>query len=440
MCLVVGSDGHLTIKVMYEQVWPRLHDGTVEFTHCYDLILRSHGDDNLKELHILSPHSVGVLEQGGPAIFNLLNGTETRVCDWILGGSEALQSSDGTYKLRFASLSDEQPLAFRATRLKPVIAEPQWISNHDLPHVSAAFLGTGMTMAVITFKDGQEIRKYAPERESETTYWLRLAFRPVCTHDVKVPIAFGRPDDAPLFHIQPTKIRSPEAILNDLLLELETVERDGKSPLPDGARRAVRILDETFRREGTSTRIENNRISVVTDGQFWVSSPLATGLCGFVGVAPIRAESAETRIAHMWFAGASSFEKSDALAMARLIYLYLRDWALNETNAKTKEQITSAIGPDYHENISHVVEALVELKYLHTPKAGYFAIIKPALAEDALFLKRTTGSEEVDLSSRDNEIRRCLYGSLAVPGQDRHRRSKFRPSSFKIQYDLVFAK
>ena len=56
MCISVHSDGHLTVKVFYEQIWPRVVDGDLEFLECYDLILRSHSPNEIKKLLPLSPH------------------------------------------------------------------------------------------------------------------------------------------------------------------------------------------------------------------------------------------------------------------------------------------------------------------------------------------------------------------------------------------------
>ncbi len=42
MCLIVHADANLTIKMLYEQLWPQVVDGKLQFLECYDIVFRSH--------------------------------------------------------------------------------------------------------------------------------------------------------------------------------------------------------------------------------------------------------------------------------------------------------------------------------------------------------------------------------------------------------------
>ena len=190
------------------------------------------------------------------------------------------------------------------------------------------------------------------------------------------------------------------------------------------------VLQETFRREGTSTRVEDHRISLITDEQVLVLNPHVEGQCGFVGVHPV-ANTDSPAIARTFYSGANHYPISDPVTMARLVYAYLRDWAYNPADAKTKEQVTAAVAPDFHSNVSHVVEALVKLEFLLSPASGVFCFNKRM--QTPSFLQQPSGDGEIDLGPSAKETRKRLYGSIDSPP------SRFSAKSFRIHFDLGFA-
>src|SRR4051812_30198293 len=83
MCLLLGTEeGHLNVKMQYEQIFPRLVPGTdgagcVEVEECYDFIVRLHAGVPVTRLFVLSPHRCA----DGGDYFELL--PQNPKFDWI---------------------------------------------------------------------------------------------------------------------------------------------------------------------------------------------------------------------------------------------------------------------------------------------------------------------------------------------------------------------
>ena len=422
MCLILHANGHLTVKVLLEQIWPMVRNGQVQFLECYDFIFRSHSPEPLDRLYILSPQSAGDTQ-----IFVLQKDSETTYCDWPLGITTS-PDQPKVCVLRIPSLSAED---YGVTRLYPQIDKPTWLKS--VTPASATFTITQMTMSKLTFKD-QCIRQFDKSKPNETTYWLRLAYFPKIIHRMPKPTIFGPLNGPATLNIWPCEVLSPSEVLRHLENQLDVLSELH----PDGARGAYdAALMNGFCSPATSTRVEDHRISFVTDRHFMLFNTVVEGPCGFLGAQQITPK--EPRLVRTWFNGAKYYPANDALSMTRLVYKYLRESALNEKDAKTKEAISSAIAPDSHSNVSHIVEALRKLDYVQevTDRKGWYFIKPPLLDDGQLFLANPTGAEEYDFGKRDGVIRNALYGELPLPDRNTGT-TRFEMKGVRLHCDLAF--
>jgi hypothetical protein len=270
------------------------------------------------------------------------------------------------------------------------------------------------------------IEPFDHERSAETTYWLRLAFQPHVAHRVEKPIHFLNQ-----FRIQPCEILSPSAVLADLEEKLTALQLDNQWSA-HGKQGLETIVTNIFRKENTSTRIEEHRISIVTDEKFWVCNPHVEGSCGFLDVQSVPGQQP---IARTWFAGANSYPASDPLTMTRSVYEYLRDWAPEPAHAKSMEQISAAVSPNNHNNVSHIVEVLCASKRADRTGEGTFFFLSPVVP----FLLRS-GAEMHDASMADEGIalRNLLYGRMTVRNSQTTVISEFKFKGFRVTFDLAF--
>lgn len=434
MCLVLHSDGHMTIKMLYEQIWPKLSNGRPEFVECYDIVFRWHSDTAFEKLYILSPHQEGA----GNGVFTLVPDAALSHCDWVFVKKEPTPNKSDQLKLGFVGPIEQPLLEFDVTCLGPELRQSMWYDEPSIgTRAQAAFQGTGMTLSEVHFKSQTPVRKYDPRDPAGTTYYFRLAFQPVIQHLTEEAIPFSPGDREALFFVQPCAIMSPWWVLKKLGTDLDRLgaeTRFGKA-----ANRAKSgILDGIFARQRTSTRVEDHRISLVTSPNFLVLNSSVRGECTPLVIEP-RELGKPAGLIRSCAAGANYHPHSDPLTLAREVYRYLRETAVNAADAKTKEAISSALACHSHYNVSHVVEALKALDLVKnaSEKENYYMINSPALQDEKLFLQRVYGMDEVDLGTRDQEIRNRLYGEIDVPTRPREV-SRFQYEGFSIFYDLAF--
>jgi len=440
VCLVLHSDGHLTLKVLNEHIIPTLTDGRLGFIECYDIVLRSHGREPLTHLYVLSPHQSSdgqghVLETVQP-----VRPIQHERCNWVYKTRREHPARANTWRLQFPS-AREQLLAFDATEL---VAAPARAGQLQFPAVSAALRQIGMTLCVINF-GGMRIEPFDPDHRRETTYWLRLGIQPT----VRFP--FGPLKIAPLGNgysmmVQPCSVISPGQVLDDLCTRLDRPLRD---VLKNDAQEAKgKILDEIFNRPNTSTRIEEHRIYITTTEPFWTWNSFVQGPCDFVGVQPT---GLGNDVARTWSTGANPHSETDALQLGRHIYTYIADWA--KLQPKSKEEISSAVAPDFHDGISLLVDLLEELGLLKKTENSRYALgdrqnagmyiqeeaDESSPAEDNAFdnLEMDLDTNEIDLGRRDNEIRSKLYNH-AISSSIEQRAKSFAARQWGISYDLVY--
>lgn len=433
MCVVIHSDGHMTIKMLYEQIWPGIRDGKLDILECYDLVFRWHGEQPLTKLYILSPQ--GPSEDSPDDSFTLLRDAATGQCDWIFREKKSFPTVPPRLDLAFVGPAQQPTVKFQTICLEPSIRKASWIDSlrMDSKLALTAFEATRTTLAEVSFGD-VTVRKYDPSAPSETTYYVRLAFRPAIHHLTPAPIPFGPVGCKALFHIQPCVVYGPCQALRHLGLALERLT--AIPSLGNDARKARdRIFAEVFERNGTSTRIEDHRVSLVIPSNFLIVNATVLGDCS-----PLVLETPQQDVLpRSCAAGAKHHPHTDPLTLAREVYGYLKHTATNESDAKTKEMISSALSCRSHNNISHVVEALRNLRFVRTAqdRENLFVVTDPPLQDDQLFMRLVRGSEELDLRHRDNEIRNHFYGELAVPGKP-NEISRFQYPGFSIFYDLAF--
>lgn len=435
MCLIVHSDGHLDVKLLYEQIWPELVNGGLEIRECYDLILRSHASKDLECIYILSPHSVSEAgsESADPnSVFQLLDINETRVFDSIFAPPRRL--SGGQYRLEFPRAIDESARVVNVTPLEPEIRPFEWPQG-DLK-VSAAFLGTGMTIAQIRFKKAK-IKPYNPQLQGETTYWVRIAFKPKVNHVLPFPIQSGHVGDATLM-VQPCQVLGANSVIENLTTQLSIVARaDG---FQDHAPVTQRLLiDDLLRGGKASTRIEDHRISLVVNETFLLLNQMIDGPCTFLDIQRIPRDGrpSDSQIVRTWLTGAKYYPETDALRLAYMAYDYLSHWAATPRAAKRKEDVTAAIAAASHSNVSHVVEALKEMKYLASEDRGRYFVGDRKLPGYDMHAGGMPMPEELG-GPEDRELRDSLYGRIRIPLQGAETFSRFLAKSFKVHFDLAW--
>jgi hypothetical protein len=430
MCLILHSDGHLTVKMMYEQIWPRVDErGALAVLECYDFVLRSHTPEEISSLHILSPQTL--VAKGDR--FDVLPNDVCEEYNWIFQMLAHDRKDHNKARIQFAAPFGEPPLLYGVTQLRPSIRKAAWLRTANDRMI--AFQSTGMTMAEVALEDGPKIKKFDPEHPDETTYWLRLAFEPKIQHLTETPIAFA-PRKQSVLSVQPCSILCPQQVLYHLSSQLKLMETDSRTVLGKGAKVAQEeVFDKVFEKPKTSARIEEHRISLATGPEFLVLNTSIEGDCGFVSVQLLK--NADRKLTRTWFTGAKYYPLSDPLTTASIVYTYLKHWAHNEAGAKSKEAVSAALSSHSHENISHVVEALVTLGFVKAVGQGLYYVHGAPLPENELFLQEVRGSAEIDLKRRDREIRDILYGPLPVPDRGGDL-SRFRRKGFRIFNDLGF--
>jgi hypothetical protein len=428
MCLILHGHGHLTIKVLLEQLWP-MYDRkrkALTFLQCYDVILRSHSKTSLNKLYVLCSQPTPA---GSPLRLERPESRMLSLTDWIV--TEEIGSATDTLR----TIRVDASAVFQVKRLIPRLAPQSWMSQ-DFDAV-AVFRYAKMSLARVTFEGNGVIERFDPAHPGETTYWIRFAFVPEKNSASERPtFAFGALG-SPLFQIRSCQILSPPLVLGELSDRLDLFEAD--EVLADGARAARKhIFDELFHKPSTSTRVEDHRIALVASPEFLVLNSVLQGKCGFHGVQPVKTTNPPA-VARMWFAGARHYPTTDPICMARLVYGYLREWAWNEKDAKQKEAISSAVAPESHTNVSHVVDALCKLGYIREArdaKGRYW--VDEVLPDGSLFLANPAGTSEIDLGERDTEIRDSLYGELSLPDRPQSSRFSFLLGGPRIHYDLAY--
>jgi hypothetical protein len=82
MCLIIHAHGHITVKVLLEQLWPMFDQNkSLTFLHRYDFIIRSHSEKPLDRLYILSAQWA---PKGKTLSLEQPSSRMIRLTDWII--------------------------------------------------------------------------------------------------------------------------------------------------------------------------------------------------------------------------------------------------------------------------------------------------------------------------------------------------------------------
>lgn len=300
MCLLIHADGHINVKMLHEQIWPRLENGRLKVVECYDVVFRCHSKKALDRLFVLSPHKIDCL----------LLGAEYDECKWIFqDGVKRDQSRHGMPTLRFYSFPNAPAMAFDVTELRPQFRLPSWLEDNS--DEAAVFRAMRMTLGEVLLDGAQKIECFDPNRSGETTYWLRLVFEPRILHLPAPPIPFDLPGKQGELRVQPCSIICPQQLLYDL--EAKLLFAHSQHGYESGAKvLSRRLLAEVFCKPGTGTRVEEHRVSLVTGPGFLVLNTAVEGECGFMDTSPIGAND-PLRIARTWFTGSKYYPHTDPL-------------------------------------------------------------------------------------------------------------------------------
>lgn len=445
MCLILRGDGHLTAKIIVEQIWPQITThGKLEFLECYDFILRNHGTESLTGLDILSPQNLHTKKK---TIKKPVTDGIVEKCDWVRGFAPlATDEETGIAKLKFIFTED----AYRAKAINYQLREsPTWNLDDSQPPARGILAQTGMTTARLEFEDEHRMEPFCPDRSDQTTYWIRIALKPTINHRITPPLAFG----SDTLQIQPCEILSADQVLSICRDKLNVWAENSESPVQESAVAARRLLlDETFESPDSSLRVESHFLSLVTGRKFMQTNMMVEGPCGFLGVqdpygmseSPIAKEYKERQpaMSRTWYMGGSHYRSNDPFELARLVCRHLKDFA---GPGKTKEMISTAVAHDQHRNVCHVVEALKDRGVLDCDKDSDTYRIREPDRFITPFDGNPLGTKDGNFTPFDEWDKYAffadvLFGQLGSDQVNPHRDSRFEPKGARIHYDLLFDK
>ncbi|MEN6426193.1 MAG: hypothetical protein ABFE13_12565 [Phycisphaerales bacterium] len=432
--VLIPREGHLDVLLLYEQHYPELSNGQLCFTLCYDIVFRYYGKDSLSAIGILSQHKPAGVDSSSPRVFDLLPYAGTERFNWIFSAGTDILADEATLCLP-PLVSGPTPLAYRVTRLHPKIDAPAWTVQNGSRKAGSAVRATGLTHAIVYPADEVAIRPYNFKEPEKTTYWLRLCFQPMINYDLPAAMLFNLPGGSPLT-VQPYSILGQQAILeslNDQLEKLSHTEEFGGH-----AQEAKRLMfEKTFCRNGTGAAVRDHRISLLRSKDFLLLNTHLDGPCGFVNIEPALSNGGAAALT--WISGNEKYWETDPLAMSRQVYLHMKDWALTEAEAKTKEQISTAVSPMHHYNISFVVEGLKKLGFVRERVEGCasYCTDRARFADDGLIVERYEDIAQHHPLDDVLLVLDTLYGNLPVPAQKKGV-SRFQRVGFRVQVELGF--
>lgn len=432
MSIAIHSKGHVGIELLYEQHRPQLDGNTLTCIECNDLILRNYGTKPLKELFVLSPNeAVGPKGEEQP-IFDLLAPDDTRAFDWIFSKNTNLKGLEGVHCLSFVpATSDRLEVKYEATRLEPVVSTPAWMTAKQSVKVAGTFWGTRMTLMLMTFRGDKVIRPYDPNESAETTYWIRLCFQPKISSPLPKPTKLELANGLHVF-VETCAAMDTQAILGCLNVRLDLLSLDA-----DLKQRANRVrellLSEMFHKPGTSTVTKHHRVSLITDQNFLVLNPNVAGPCIFAGVHSVKGN--EDMVARTWFGGSNRFWSTDVLRVARRVFMCLKEWAYNDQDAISKEQLARSLPYISRNNVYHVLYALTSLGFAAVYEDLYS--IGPYGKESEFLITEEGACNAPDVRASFERLLTIL--SSPSPKSDKPGESTmFIPKGFRIQYELLY--
>lgn len=444
MCIVIHGDAHLEIKLLYEQNRPLMNNGVIEFTECYDIILRNFSNHPIESLCILSPHSNpghDPTETGHQKyVYPLMHYPDISFFDWIFLKKESLSEANGTYRLHIPSPSiDEGDMIFEVTSLVPQIKIPTWMEPKTQRDriVKTLFKGTDMMCATIEFEDNHAIEPYDAKRPVETTFWIRLCYAPKTAFPVEPAIQL-RISDKEKYHVQPCAGYGPRTILARLKARINVLKTSKYSEFVPTALEA--LFDDLFEKPGTSTLIEDYRINVISTEDILVINPIIEGPFAFAGLESVSEGSNE--MARTWTTGSSFYPATNPLVLANRIYDYINEWAYNpEPEAKTKQQLAAAIAPESYDNICHITDVLESKGFILQPHPGYYSSIQEEkINQRSIELLRPDQYDDQSGYIREShmDLLDNITGKHNKYGQSKI--SSFKPKGFRVHYELLYAK
>jgi hypothetical protein len=422
--------------LLFEQVWAVVARGEsdkephLSFLECYDIILRNYSEREIEYLNILSPQSTSSAE---PGCFKLIDDSLVPQCRWNRVVKSPTDPSDRTQTVRFHGTN-----RFVVTPLRPRLSLHPWMqcepgSTHDF--AVTVFRATNRTLASLSFEDDAKIAQFDPEHPEQTTYWIRFAYRPQVVHRVSRPLRFG------CYLVQPCEILSPGEVLADLDSRLTFLADDCELREPaDEAREAV--LHRIFSSHKASLRVEDHRISVITEGNIQLHNPIVEGPCSVLGIQQLKTRTntadREPAVIRSWLLGAANYPLEDPLHMARAVYRHLVQYG--GPYGKTKEELSAAVAFQSHANVSHVVEALVQLKFVErVPNAEKcFRLDKEMPPTHPLLALEPNSQDWQEMGYLFLPFLDALYGKLPVPGRPPSDASSFTPKSVRIHFELAY--
>jgi hypothetical protein len=427
MCLVVHSKQHLDIIYAHEQIWPRMTKDGLVLQECYDMIVRSHSEQPVTKLYVLSPYQV--VMDADKVHTKVVDDQDYHKFNWIfpnpVRGDEVPEFGGTRYRLHCEAGGSASRQELGVIRLRTVAqAIPE---QGDVSSWLGAFRGSGYTLLEISFDKQAKILKFDAAHPEDTTYWVRLALE---SRSFSGQVASDFPgSEGSLFKVQPHVVWSRQQVLQNLARNLVIM-------LPTTLRaesdRAIKeVVEGIFRAPDSSTRIQLQWVSIVTGPRVLVLNPSILGNGAFVSVEEVPQQYSgpnDRYFARRYVFGSVLDPKSDPLSLARMVFEYIKQYASHPDSAKSKEEVTTACNSSQHDNISLIVNILTELEYVAEASAN------------KLHLRLPRGKFE---SSLDDAVATCVRSRLYETDANSLTSSlngpKFDYGGFRIDFDLAFA-
>lgn len=366
MCVVLHSDGHIDVLFLFEQMWPVVVQASgkpghssnkLDYHLCFDIIFRVRNAGGLDKLSLLVPYSVPVARDG---TVTLIPPEEHRQFEWVY--RKEVRRRDGVANLYFRnSLDDAKDMLagyFSVKEVRPIIKMHEcvmhWMADMSCTAELGAFVGLGVSVVELQAPDGKFASFDAADPE-HTTYWIRFAVKSGVggNNGKPVVVPFGEMK----VNVFPCLVWGSEKVLDDLDEKLGWL---ANTTVGGAARTRSELVEGIFRCPNSSTRVLEYWVAIVSSGNLLLSNTTYTGRCQFCSVEQV----GDGELGRVFFSGARSNPVSDPLSVAEAVYRYLGRFALNPTDAKDKESITSAIGGTNHGNVSHIVDVLARLQFI----------------------------------------------------------------------------
>ena len=378
MCISLIASKYVTIKLLIENIFLSLHDGTLKAHEVYDVFFTL--KEPWKDARILgvSPHD---LLHGKSLNMRSVTSPGAGGPDDIFYKDAVLYTvlyneNDNDLSISVPSGNDEflaETECFRGTVIRPDILIPKWIAQDKLALELMKEAGTVFELAL-------------GDLEAHVDYVFRLIIDPEILQGMpeKRTQDIEEVDEIVSNWVQDGVISCPKNCRFNFLSQIA----EGRE-VPEYAEASATIQGVVADSSMRLMPVRRRYIVLVVPRRAELIGKTSEGLIWAVSTHTL----SDGRPAAVWAAGADQYWIDDPESVADRIYRYCMSWAL--ARPKTKEEVSIAIGTS-HENCSLVINALC--KYGGIAEAGdakYRPLNHPKAKLEEIFEKVAATQEVV---------------------------------------------